>query len=315
MEQTAKEKVMRRFSDCDLDPKRQEVGPMAERGSRGSNKRTARKGIRVARGIAPMIVAGVMALAPALTGALAQDQTKPVLSVAAVIQVRPDGGTALPIRVGPANLIPRQAFLRIRGLPPTAALSEGHSIGPGTWAVPLTALPRLRIEVPAGTEGKSEIAILLVSVDGTVLHDARSTLVIAPREPPPAPVPSGPRASALRIQPDGPPVPLDKGVAEKGPQISPEERDRASKLLQRGNELIANKDFSAAQHFYKRAAEMGLAEAAVALARTYDPGELSRIGAVGLRANPEMARNWYEKARALGSAEADGYLLRLSAVR
>jgi TPR repeat protein len=42
---------------------------------------------------------------------------------------------------------------------------------------------------------------------------------------------------------------------------------------------------------------------------------LARIGAVGLRANPELARSWYEKARALGSTEADEFLLRLSAVR
>jgi TPR repeat protein len=86
-------------------------------------------------------------------------------------------------------------------------------------------------------------------------------------------------------------------------------------MLQRGNELLANKDFSAAQHFYKRAAEIGLPEAALALARTFDPGELNRIGAIGVRADPEMARTWYEKARTLGSREAEEYLSRLSAMR
>ena len=79
--------------------------------------------------------------------------------------------------------------------------------------------------------------------------------------------------------------------------------------------MIASKDFSAAQHFYKRAAEIGLPEAALALARTFDPGELARHGAVGLQPNPEVARTWYEKARALGSTDADAYLLRLSAAR
>ena len=122
-----------------------------------------------------------------------------------------------------------------------------------------------------------------------------------------------PQASLLRIQPEGPPVPLAPVPPAKGPQLAPADRDRALKMLQRGNELIGAKDFSAAQHFYKRAAEIGLPEAAVALARTFDPGELARIGAVGLQPNPEMARTWYEKARALGSAEADAFLLRLSA--
>jgi hypothetical protein len=288
---------------------------MAGRAGRGSSGRTASKLSGLASGVALAIAAMTAALAPAVPSAFAQDRARPALDVAPVIQAQSTGTTALPIRVGPANLVPRQAFLRIRGLPPTAALSDGHSIGPGTWAVPLSALPRLRIEVPTGVEGRSEIAILLVSVDGTVLREARSMLVIAPGEPPPAPAPAGPRASTLRIQPEGPPVPLDKGALDKGPQFSPGDRDRAVKMLQRGNELIANKDFSAAQHFYKRAAEMGLPEAALALARTFDPGEINRIGAVGLRPNPDMARTWYEKARALGSAEADEYLQRLSAVR
>lgn len=240
---------------------------------------------------------------------LAQDQARPVVDLPAVIQAQPAGTTTLPIRISPANLIPRQAFVRIRGLPPTVALSEGHSIAVGAWAVPLAALPRLRIDVPTGTEGRSEITVLLVSVDGTVLNEARSTLVVAAAEqaPPPA---SLPKASALRIQPEAPAAPR-----AQVPQLAPGDRERAQKMLQRGNELILAKDFSAAQHFYKRAAEIGLPEAALALARTFDPGELARIGAVGLRPDPEMARTWYEKARALGSAEADGFLQRLSAMR
>ena len=246
----------------------------------------------VARGFAVAALAlgvGAVCAGPAS----AQDKARPVLSVAAVIQAQPAGTTELHIRVAPANLIPRQAFLRIRGLPPTVALSEGHSIAVGAWAVPLAALPRLRLEVPAGSEGKSDITILLISVDGAVLDEARSTLVVvSPKQtsaPPPGPMP---RASVLRIEPEGPPVPL-----VRAPQLSQADRDRALKMLQRGDELIASKDFSAAQHFYKRAAEMGLPEAAVALARTFDPGELARIGAVGLQPNPEMARTWYEKAR------------------
>jgi hypothetical protein len=126
----------------------------------------------------------------------------------------------------------------------------------------------------------------------------------APPPPPATPAP----ALAPRTQPEGPPVPL---VAQ--PQLAPGDRDRAQKMLQRGNELIAAKDFSAAQHFYKRAAEIGLPEAALALARTFDPAELARVGAVGLRPDPDVARTWYERARALGSKEADAFLLRLSA--
>jgi hypothetical protein len=240
---------------------------------------------------------------------LAQDQAKPVVNIAPVIEAQSAATTALPIQISPLSRIPRQAFLRIRGLPPTIALSEGHSIAVGAWAVPLAALPRLRMDVPTGSEGKSEITILLVSVEGTILNEAKSTLVVVPLKQVSAPPPAAmPQASTLRIQPEGPPAPLAKGS-----KLAPADRERALRMLQRGNELIGAKDFSAAQHFYKRAAEIGLPEAAVALARTFDPGELARIGAVGLQPNPEMARTWYEKARALGSVEADAFLTRLSA--
>jgi hypothetical protein len=281
---------------------------MAKRASQSTCQDTAAGWTDAGRIALAALVALIIAAASGNRG-LAQDQAKPVVNVASVIQAQSAATTALPIQISPVSLIPRQAFLRIRGLPPTVALSEGHSIAVGAWAVPLAALPRLRMDVPTGSEGKSEITILLVSVDGTVLGEAKSTLVVVPPRQVSAPPPASmPQASALRIQPEGPPVPL-----VKGPQLAPADRDRALKMLQRGNELIGAKDFSAAQHFYKRAAEIGLPEAAVALARTFDPGELARIGAVGLQPNPEMARTWYEKARALGSAEADAFLLRLSA--
>jgi hypothetical protein len=259
-----------------------------------------------------MALVGLAALALAASGcteARAQSQPRPAIKVAATIEAQAAGSSQLQIQVLPAHLVPRQAFLRIRGLPPTIALSDGHSIAVGAWAVPLSALPRLRIDVPTGTEGSSEITILLVSADGSVLDQAKSTLLVVPQERAGATPSASPQASALRMEPERPPAPPVKS------QLASADRDRALKMLQRGNELIAARDFSAAQHFFKRAAEIGLPEAALALARTFDPGELARLGAVGLRPDPQLARNWYEKARALGSTEADEFLLRLSAAR
>jgi TPR repeat protein len=65
--------------------------------------------------------------------------------------------------------------------------------------------------------------------------------------------------------------------------------------------------------FYRRAAEAGLAEAAFALATTYDPDELGRLKVVGLRSDPAIARHWYERAHALGFKGADDRLSRLGA--
>ena len=293
---------------------------MAMRDSQLNWGRSARQGVWRAGRMAVGPVLAFAVLAVVNSPSIVQAQGRPTVSVEAVIKVKSASRAALPIQVVPAHAVPRQAFLRIKGLPPTVALSEGHSIAVGAWAVPLAALPGLDMDLPVGSEGRSDITIVLVSVDGLVLSEAKSTLVIERPDRASGPAATMPRVSALRVEPEGPPVPLTSAPAAqpppaKAPQMAAADRERALKLLVRGNELIASKDFSAAQHFYKRAAEIGLPEAALALARTFDPGELARHGAVGLQPNPEVARTWYEKARALGSTDADAYLLRLSAAR
>ena len=57
-----------------------------------------------------------------------------------------------------------------------------------------------------------------------------------------------------------------------------------------------------------RAAEAGSASAALALGGTYDPNT-REIAGESRDAPPDtaMARAWYEKAKDLGPAEADGY--------
>jgi TPR repeat protein len=42
----------------------------------------------------------------------------------------------------------------------------------------------------------------------------------------------------------------------------------------------------------------------VALGGTYDPIVLAKLGVVGLGADVERARTWYQNAESLGSAEA-----------
>src|SRR4029079_17045734 len=81
--------------------------------------------------------------------------------------------------VGPADAVPRNSFVRLHGLPPMAALSEGHSIAPGAWAVSLAALPDLKIMLPAGSSGRSEVVVTLVAIDGKILAETKSTLAVA----------------------------------------------------------------------------------------------------------------------------------------
>src|SRR5262249_49513434 len=116
--------------------------------------------------------------------ASAQTSDRPTVTVARTITAEPSKHVSLPIRVGRA---PPDSFVRLRGLPATVALSEGHAIAPGTWAVPLNALAELTMTVPAAAKGTAEVAVALVGSDGSVLGETRFTLVIsAPSIAPPS---------------------------------------------------------------------------------------------------------------------------------
>jgi TPR repeat protein len=84
-------------------------------------------------------------------------------------------------------------------------------------------------------------------------------------------------------------------------------------MLARGQEYLASGNVAAARDFFERAAEIGLAAAALRLAATYDPVELRRVQAQGIVADPAMARRWYLRARELGALEAVERLARLGA--
>jgi hypothetical protein len=248
---------------------------------------------------------------------------KPRINIGKVVLVEPASETPMPIQVGPIDAIPRNSFVRIRGLPSAAVLSDGHSIAPGAWAIPLAVLPNLRISLPVGITGKSEVSIALVQIDGTVLAEARSSLIIAaatmiapeqqqaPRErsvasvgTPPAPLEASP-----------PPAPQSPAPAaspqSSQPQPSAEDQQRALSFLDRGRTQIERGNIAAARLFFRRAADAGLADGALALAATYDPVELARLRVAGVQPDLAMAREWYEKARQLGASEAEERLRRL----
>lgn len=262
-----------------------------------------------------------------LTLAPADAQTpggKPVINVASVILAEPAVETPFPIQIGPADAIPQHAFLRIRGLPSTATLSEGHAIAAGAWAIPLSGLPRLKIATQIGAPRENDVTISLVAIDGRILSEVKASLLVAPASAiaavaqgnsagqagasiaalgPPGAAPA-PAPARLPLQPPTPPP----------PDISPEDRERALKYMERGDESLGNGNVTIARLFYERAAGLDWGPAALALAATYDPNELDRMGVVGgVEPDLEEARRWYERARALGAAEANERLQRLGA--
>lgn len=261
-------------------------------------------------------------IALAAPEALVAQTARPTVSVAATIVVEAASQMPLAIRVGPPEALPKGTFVRLRGLPPMAALSEGHSIAPGSWAVPITALPNLKVTLPVAAAGKSEIFITLVGIDGAVLGETTSMLVVsAAASPPDDQQNKRPPLSILRA---GTPVQAAPDQAERLPttaptpppvasKMSPPERERALRLMKKADEQLSEGGIAQARLLFERAAEAGLPEGAMALAATYDAAELDRLGVRGLQPDAATARRWYERAQQLGAAEAAQRLRRLGA--
>ena len=83
-------------------------------------------------------------------------------------------------------------------------------------------------------------------------------------------------------------------------------------LIRQGERLVAAGDLVTARTVLQRAAEAGDATAATALAATFDPIVLARLGVLGVDADVEKARTWYQTAERLGSNEASRRLRALA---
>lgn len=226
------------------------------------------------------------------------------ITVAPTIVAGPASQAALPIKIGPLDALPKNSFVRVRGLPPTVSLSEGYVTAPGAWSVPIHALAGLQMIVPTGVAGRAELSISLVTEDGAVLAQARAILAVQPPPEPPPPT------REVKVEPPKLQAPLPP-AAPRAPILSPAERETAERLIARGERESEQGNIAVARQFYLRAAQMGLARGALLLAATYDPRELARAGVQGMQPNLTEARKWYERARELGAPEAEERLARL----
>jgi TPR repeat protein len=87
--------------------------------------------------------------------------------------------------------------------------------------------------------------------------------------------------------------------------------DEIAMLLKRGKADLIDGDISAARLLLRRAAEAGNAEAELTLGSTFDPLVIAQLGAFGVQADAAKAREWYQKAAALGSNLAAEQLAKL----
>jgi TPR repeat protein len=87
--------------------------------------------------------------------------------------------------------------------------------------------------------------------------------------------------------------------------------DAAQRLVELGDRHMNQGNVAIAREYYGRAADLGLAAAALKMAETQDPTELARFNVRGVKPDLAEAKRWYQRALELKASEAEARLRRL----
>jgi len=246
-------------------------------------------------------------------------RTSPRISVPRSVVAEPASQVRLSIQIESLDSVPAQAYVLVRGLPSGVSLGGGHPIGAGSWAVPVSALRALPLNIPVGSSGRWELVVSLVSIEGVNLAEANTVLAIGPTAVMSLPAEMGlpakkaPEPAAQNSVLPQRASPPGQGVSSASLPREPsaEERALAERLVVQGERYFTLGDIASARLLFRRAANWGSALAALRLAATYDPAELLRLQVQGVTPDRAEARKWYERARELGASEAQERLSRL----
>lgn len=219
-------------------------------------------------------------------------------------QIPPNKNVPLPVKISPDSSLPKQAIVLIRGLPSSIALTVGRSFESGVWGVKPSELSKLNVNSLGGAGLTSKLSVSVVTLDGTILAESSINLVVVPQsEQDTTQSIAGNQKQVKTVFTD---------IGKKTIRVSRQDKARIVTLMQKGNEYFKIGSVIIARGFYTKAAELGSNEAMVALARTFDPTELSQASSpITVKPDAARARKWYEKAKRHGSAKAAQYLERL----
>jgi hypothetical protein len=221
----------------------------------------------------------------------------------------------------------QNAALLLDGLAQGTKLSTGAPVSASSWQVPYDQTQGLNLYAPKDFVGVMNAAVSLLGADKQLLdtqavqlkwiaREAKSLPDPAPpqQQQPPQPKPAivasagEPGNAGLSIKPVNP----GNAGALKTFAVKPMDPAEAAMLMQRGRDFLGAGDLSAARVAFSRLADAGVADAALALANTYDPTYLAAHHVMGVQGDRATARALYQRAKELGSAEAAQMLARMT---
>ena len=196
---------------------------------------------------------------------------------------------------------------------------DGEAVSPPAWSSTPEAAPwpagTMRSDSPPTTADRQVAAINPASAAPVpAMHRSPvNPIQLAIATPAPAasrltaPMPGAIRPPAANQPPTAEPV-HDASVTtvpiRPYSPARPLGHDEIETLLKQGNDFISVGDFASARLVFGRVSEANDARGALAFAATYDPIVLANIGAKGAASDIAKAREWYAKAKELGSPEA-----------
>ncbi|MGC2410934.1 MAG: SH3 domain-containing protein [Methyloceanibacter sp.] len=227
--------------------------------------------------------ASVASIAPLETVLPKQDIELPSIALTVPGAMAAEAGkeTLFALALDSPDELPVRSIITIRGLPEGTSFSAGRPYGESEWSLRPDEIGDLRLILPQTASGRHALSVELVAADGRMIASGTTSLEIA----------SDPKAVFVR---------------------RPEDTARIDELLAHGRKMVQVGYVAGARSYFKRAAEAGSADAAFALGGTYDPVFMEQIGAQGIKPDVAQARIWYERAKVLGSKDAEAQLAALN---
>ena len=215
----------------------------------------------------------------------------------------------------------QELAIKITGLPASAYLTAGKKISDNTWIlkdgeenginlfVPQSDTPKFDISVSAIETNTGELAApvkeMTVAIDDVKVEDETALQITPVSAPPETVIPA--KATQQEVI-ESAPAPT-ASITPIKPALSAE----VTGLLGKGDMLMKTGDLIIARQFYNRAFQMGAAEGAMGVAKTYDPTVFAEMKVQGITPDAVKAAEWYEKAKQAGVTEAEAALTTLSA--
>lgn len=183
----------------------------------------------------------------------------------------------------------------LAGLQAGTRLSAGVALDTSRWQLPSQRLPDAVVYAPKGFVGVMNTAVNLLSPGGRLIDSQAMQLEWIPKKEANKPQPAKPVSAADAA---------NRGSASVV-AMDPEE---ALSLIKQGEDFLKMGDIGAARLAFRHLADAGNAGAALDLAMTYDPHYLAAQGVIGITGDEAAARIWYQRAKELGSVEANRIL-------